>query len=343
MGKLGVGKRGSDLEIALPVGTTIREISTTSKTNNSFHVPVRYRFLTMDGKILYCIGNRRFCDMALKRNFNIISYYRITDRWKTQLINLICSRDNNQQTLFFSQKAIKYEVQNTHERLKVAQGGIGGTGSFRFRSSELKGAIIAEKGAFPTSKVFEFELKATAEVVIVGFNDAGKFSILSSLITHDFSISAYPYPDVMPKVGAIWFGDIPKVFIADIPSAFLTENINTDEVKYLLPYISRASLILYFAGIKSNNSLREFQRFLYRVNRGGQNGRAKPEIVLIGEITPYGSYSGEISRLARYAKKGGFTFVPASIRPFKDSYPIKGLIKKIVTSAREKEKMAIGM
>lgn len=72
-------------------------------------------------------------------------------------------------------------------------------------------------GSPGTSQYYELELKTIADVGLVGYPNAGKSTLLSTLSRATPEIAPYPFTTLHPYVGIVEFPDTYRLSVADIP------------------------------------------------------------------------------------------------------------------------------
>ena len=103
------------------------------------------------------------------------------------------------------------------QRLVVAQGGRGGRGNTRFKSSVNRVPRIAEKGEPAQERSIRLELKLIADVGIIGVPNAGKSTFLSVVTKAKPKIADYPFTTLEPNLGVANIDDDTSLVLADIP------------------------------------------------------------------------------------------------------------------------------
>jgi GTPase len=99
----------------------------------------------------------------------------------------------------------------------VMPGGSGGQGNIHFKSSTMRTPRIATPGQPGTEVHVRLELKLIADVGLLGFPNAGKSTLISSVSNARPKVASYPFTTLVPNLGVVQYGDDETLVIADIP------------------------------------------------------------------------------------------------------------------------------
>ena len=105
-------------------------------------------------------------------------------------------------------------------RFLVAEGGQGGRGNARFLSNRRRAPAFAEQGEKGQEFWLDMELKLMADVALVGFPNAGKSTLISTVSAAKPKIADYPFTTLEPHLGVVRVGGVrdgTEFVMADIP------------------------------------------------------------------------------------------------------------------------------
>jgi len=137
------------------------------------------------------------------------------------------------------------EITEHEQELVVAKGGKGGLGNWHFRSSTNQTPRHAQDGEDGEERAIEIELKLIADVGLVGFPNAGKSTLLSTMSGAKPKIDSYPFTTLQPNLGVITMPDYRTFVMADIPGIIEQAHEGRGLGLQFLRHIERNNLLLF--------------------------------------------------------------------------------------------------
>lgn len=151
------------------------------------------------------------------------------------------------------------EVTRHGEEKLLLEGGYGGKGNDHFKSATNQAPRTAQKGGAAQEATFIFQLKTLADVGLVGFPNAGKSTLLSSVSAAKPKIANYPFTTLVPSVGIVSYREGKSFVMADIPGIIEGASEGRGLGLRFLRHIERNSILLVTIPIDTDDIAKDFE------------------------------------------------------------------------------------
>ncbi|HEU67945.1 MAG TPA: GTPase ObgE [Candidatus Acetothermia bacterium] len=165
--------------------------------------------------------------------------------------------------------------------VRIAHGGRGGRGNKAFATSARQAPRIREFGEPGEERWLQLELRALADVGIVGFPNVGKSSLLARVSRKRVKVAPYPFTTLSPNLGLVEVGDGSSLVMADLPGLIEGAHHGKGLGDRFLRHATRARVLLHLvdlAGVEGRDPLAD-HRLLRRELEAWPELRDKPEVV----------------------------------------------------------------
>lgn len=168
----------------------------------------------------------------------------------------------------------------------MANGGRGGRGNARFKSSTHRTPRFAQPGEPGQTWVFKLELKLLADVGIIGFPNAGKSTLISVLSAATPKIAPYPFTTLTPTLGVVHTDWAEPFVMADIPGLIEGAHDGSGLGTRFLKHVERTRILIHLmdaADIDPAAPLAHYQAINRELSLHGAGLDTKPQIVVLNK------------------------------------------------------------
>ena len=235
--------------------------------------------------------------LIAERNLNTLIDYRYTQHFKAEKgqngMNKNKTGRNGKdlylkvpigtQILEEDNKTLLFDFKNEKEEFVAANGGKGGLGNTRFKSSTNRAPRKFTKGTVGEKYVIWLQLKTIADIGIIGLPNAGKSSLLASITSATPKIANYKFTTLNPNLGVAVY-DNKEITLADIPG--LIEGAHTGiglGIKFL-KHIERCKTLIHLIDITEENIENLYKQVRNELGKYSKDLLKKDELIVFNKI-----------------------------------------------------------
>ena len=155
-----------------------------------------------------------------------------------------------------------FELTEDGQEIILCRGGKGGWGNDHFKSATNQTPRYAQSGEEGVEGWFVLELKLLADVGLVGFPNAGKSTLLSTITSAKPKIASYAFTTLEPNLGIVRYYDDRSFVMADIPGIIEGAHEGKGIGTRFLRHIERNSVLLFMVSCEEEDICASYKTLL---------------------------------------------------------------------------------
>lgn len=159
--------------------------------------------------------------------------------------NLIIKVPLGTQIFNYDSGELLADLDSPSKEVLLLKGGKGGLGNSRFKNASNQAPTYAQKGLPGTSLHLRLELKLIADVGLVGYPNAGKSSLISTLSNAKPEVANYAFTTLTPHLGVVEVDELHSFVMADIPGIIDGASQGKGLGLEFLKHIERTKFLLF--------------------------------------------------------------------------------------------------
>jgi GTP-binding protein len=180
-----------------------------------------------------------------------------------------------------------YDFTHSGERWLAARGGRGGFGNAHFATSTNRAPRYHQEGSPGEEREFQLELKLLADVGLVGFPNAGKSTLISTISAAKPKIADYPFTTLEPHLGVVDLGEYRTMVVADIPGLIEGAHEGAGLGDRFLRHVERTKLLLHLVDVSSasgRDTVSDYETINRELKAYDEQLAMRPQIVVATKI-----------------------------------------------------------
>lgn len=173
------------------------------------------------------------------------------------------------------------------QRQMVAEGGRGGLGNTRFKSSVNRAPRKTTQGTQGEARHLSLELKVLADVGLLGMPNAGKSTLITAMSQAKPRVADYPFTTLHPNLGVVRVGRLQSFVMADIPGLIEGASEGAGLGIQFLKHLQRTGLLLHLvdiAPIDGSDPAQVVQAIVNELGNFSEDLANKPRWLVINKI-----------------------------------------------------------
>ncbi|HAO46204.1 MAG TPA: GTPase ObgE [Ferruginibacter sp.] len=175
------------------------------------------------------------------------------------------------------------EILEDGQEVILMKGGRGGLGNSNFKTATNQAPEYAQPGEPGVEGWKILELKVLADVGLVGFPNAGKSTLLSSITAAKPKIADYAFTTLVPQLGMVEYRDGKSFCIADLPGIIEGAAEGKGLGHRFLRHIERNSILLFLIPADSAGHKNEFDILLSELEQYNPEMLQKDFVIAISK------------------------------------------------------------
>ena len=257
----------------------------------------REKFIEFGGPDGWDGGKGGSVILKSERNLNTLIDYRYQQHFKAERggdgtgknktgkggKNLILKVPIGTQVFEEDNKTVIFDFKKENEEFVIANGGKGGFGNTRFKSSTNRAPKKFTKGVNGEEYWIWLQLKTIADIGIIGLPNAGKSSLLASLTSANPKIANYKFTTLNPNLGVAMYDD-KEITLADIPGLIEGAHTGTGLGIKFLKHIERCKTLLHLIDITEENLVKSYKQVRNELKKYSKDLLKKEELVVFNKV-----------------------------------------------------------
>ena len=188
------------------------------------------------------------------------------------------------------------------DRVILLKGGHGGRGNARFATPTRQAPNFAQPGVKTREYEIVLEMKAIADVGLVGFPNVGKSTLLSVVSAARPKIANYHFTTLQPNLGMVKIDDY-SFAMADIPGLIEDAHLGVGLGHDFLRHVERNRMLLHvvdISGCEGRDPLEDYEAIHHELEAYDPELAARPQIIAANKMDILPDAEENLARLREH-------------------------------------------
>ena len=181
------------------------------------------------------------------------------------------------------QETLIADLDTLGDRVLLAEGGSGGWGNLRFKSSTNQAPRRFNPGLPGDERWIWMRLKLIADAGLVGLPNAGKSTFLSAVSAAKPKIADYPFTTLHPNLGVVSLGTGSSFVLADIPGLIEGAADGAGIGTRFLGHVERCAVLLHLIDSTQDDVADAYHTVRRELEAYGADLANKPEVLALNK------------------------------------------------------------
>lgn len=317
------GKKGENIYITVPVGTTIRwcpDPRDVRSLQNEDHDDKVFHIKTVSddyGSVL-----PKFIQF-FRDSYEAGKGWIFKEKDESYHLSKDYFNELNERVSIFDTQTRQNELMNdtfpidgidldkpTEEPILLLKGGNGGMGNMHFLTPVIRNPRFSKKGRAGLEENFIFELKLIADLGLVGLPNAGKSTLLRAISNAKPRVGHWEFTTLQPIIGTIPLRiDQSPFTVADIPGIVKGAKDNRGLGLNFLRHIERSGGIVFVVSLGSENPIDDINTLLGELT---EERLANKNVLVVATKADIDGSREKFTLLQSFTKERNWKCVPCS-------------------------------